>query len=257
MRPGSRALPLADARALYESNLAAVGLDDVSYAYWPATEDVTGMSKDGAPLALRNLSLEVRKGEYLALAGASGCGKSTALRLLMGVYEPDAGERYLLTCDGERMLLDSSMRRLFAYVPQGNQLLGSTVREAVSLGDPDAAGDDARLWEALRVACADGFVSELEGGLDAPLGERCSCTTCASGPTTRSASARRASSSGSSTRAWYSGASRTWATCATASRPSTTCARPARTCSPSRAPSSNGRDTRRQPRPELVPLVYP
>ena len=70
------------------------------------------------------------------------------------------------------MPLDSSMRRLFAYVPQGNQLLGSTVREAVSLGDPDAAGDDARLWEALRVACADAFVSELEGGLDAPLGER-------------------------------------------------------------------------------------
>lgn len=168
----ARALPLADARALYDSNLAAVGLDDVSYAYWPATEDVTGMSKDGAPLALRNLSLEVRKGEFLALAGASGCGKSTALRLLMGAYEPDAGERYLLTCDGERMLLDSSMRRLFAYVPQGNQLLGSTVREAVSLGDPDAAGDDARLWEALRVACADAFVSELEGGLDAPLGER-------------------------------------------------------------------------------------
>lgn len=71
-----------------------------------------------------------------------------------------------------RVPFDPSMRRLFAYVPQGNQLLGSTVREAISLGDPAASDDDGRLWEALRAACADTFLSELDGGLDAPLGER-------------------------------------------------------------------------------------
>ena len=173
-RSGKRArtLSVADARALHEEGLSAVGLRDVSYAYWPATEDVSGMSKDGGPFAVADLTLEVRKGEFLALAGESGCGKSTALRLLMGAYTPDAGERYLLMRDGSRVPPGPSMRRLFAYVPQGNQLLGSTVREAISLGDPDALGDDARLWEALRVACADAFVSELECGLDAPLGER-------------------------------------------------------------------------------------
>lgn len=129
------------------------------------------MSKDGASPAVESLSLEVRRGEFLALTGESGCGKSTALRLLMGAYEPDAGSRYLRRCDGTCAPLDPALRRLFAYVPQGNQLLGATVREVVSLGDAAASGDDVRVWEALRVACAEGFVRELEGGLDAPLGE--------------------------------------------------------------------------------------
>ena len=168
----AQALPLADMLALYESGFSAVGLDSVSYAYWPTADGVLDMSKDEMQLAVNGVSLEVRKNEFLALAGESGCGKSTTLRLLMGAYEPDVGKRYLLMRDGTRMPLDLTMRRLFAYVPQGNQLLGSTVREAVSLGDPGESGDDARLWEALRVACADEFVSELEGCLDAPLGER-------------------------------------------------------------------------------------
>ena len=82
------------------------------------------MSKDGASPAVESLSLEVRRGEFLALTGESGCGKSTALRLLMGAYEPDAGSRYLRRRDGTRAPLDPALRRLFAYVPQGNQLLG-------------------------------------------------------------------------------------------------------------------------------------
>ncbi len=166
------ALPLDEARRFYDSDFMELGLHDVSYAYWPATEDIPSGEKDCSAPAVHGLSMEVRKGEFLALAGESGCGKSTALRLLMGAYEPDAGERYLELRNGTRRPLDASLRRLFAYVPQGNQLLGSTVREVVSLGDPSGSGDDARIWEALRVACADSFVAGLEGGLDTPLGER-------------------------------------------------------------------------------------
>lgn len=169
---GADALPLAAVRTMYEEEVSAVGLDDVSYAYWPATEDVSSMSKDGASPAVEDVSIEVRRGEFLALTGESGCGKSTTLRLLMGAYEPDAGQRYLLRRDGARVPLDPSLRRLFAYVPQGNQLLGATVREAVSLGNADAGSEDACVWDALRAACAEGFVRGLEGGLDAPLGER-------------------------------------------------------------------------------------
>ena len=166
------ARPLSEIRTFYEGDLSAVGLEDVSYTYWPANENVARMTKEGMQPAVEELSLEVLKGEFLALTGESGCGKSTALRLLMGAYEPDAGQRYLLVRDGARLAIDSTMRRLFAYVPQGNQLLGNTVREVVTLGDPHAVSDDARIWEALRVACAEGFVHELDDGLDAPLGER-------------------------------------------------------------------------------------
>lgn len=182
------ALPLADVEKYYGRELVAIGLLRVSYAYCPATEDVTVAGKEGMPLAVRDFSVEVHKGEFVAFVGESGCGKSTSLRLQMGAYDPDVGKRYARLADGARVSLDSSLRRLFAYVPQGNQVMGRTVREIVSLGDPGAAHDDDRLWDALRTACADEFVRGLEGELDAPLGER--GTGLSEGQTQRLAIAR-------------------------------------------------------------------
>ncbi len=166
------ARPLNEALEHYEEQLAAIGLEDVSFSYWDTGIDPSSLSKDEASAAVSHLSLELRMGEYLALTGESGCGKSTTLRLLMGAYEPDSGERYQLLKDGTRAPIDSSWRRLFAYVPQGNQLMGGTVREVVSLADPAASNDDDRLWDALSSACANKFVAELPLGLDTMLGER-------------------------------------------------------------------------------------
>ena len=64
------------------------------------------------------------------------------------------------------------MRRLFAYVPQGNQLMSGTVRDIVSFADKTEMHNDEKIAEALRIACADGFISELENGIDTLLGER-------------------------------------------------------------------------------------
>lgn len=195
--------PLAPAEvaAFYGERFVALGLRDVSFAYRPAAGDGSGwasagdtadqagagggsgqarpgagdgsgQAREGVPVTLDHLSLEVRKGEYVALTGHSGCGKSTALKLLMCVYEPDAGERYLAGLAGERLPLTGAWRRLFAYVPQGNQLMGGTVREVVSLADPAAAHDGRRLAQALEVACADAFVNALADGVDTTLGER-------------------------------------------------------------------------------------
>jgi ATP-binding cassette subfamily B protein len=145
-------------RRFYEDELETLGLQDACFTY---------ESEENAPTVLRNISVEVRKGERVAFTGHSGCGKSTVLKLLMCMYPLDTGERYLETAQGA-MPLDASWRRLFAYVPQGNALMNGSIRDVVSFADPDAAADEARLKRALEISCADEFVDDL----DLELGER-------------------------------------------------------------------------------------
>lgn len=167
----ARTLKLDEVRDYYDRNLAAFGLRDVTFTYYPATERLDALTRENMPPALEKLSLEVRKGDYIAFTGRSGCGKSTALKLLMGVYSPDAGERYIEDSHGKRQPLDGKWRRLFAYVPQGNQLMSGTIREIVSFARPERGGDDAAIGRALEIACGD-FVKELDDGIDTVLGER-------------------------------------------------------------------------------------
>lgn len=137
----------------------------------PAATPEAPAGKEGMPVVVRGLNLEIAKGEYVAFTGSSGCGKSTVLKLLLCLYPLDQGERYLV-CQGRRQPLDGRWQRLFAYVPQGNHLMTGTVRQIVALGDPDQAQDEARLHQALEVACAADFVAALDQGVDTPLGER-------------------------------------------------------------------------------------
>ena len=162
--------PLAEEETLefYRTKLTALRLEHVSFTYQPpvrAEEEQPPM-----PVVLKDVDLTIRKGEYIAFTGPSGCGKSTVLKLLMCLYPLDAGSRTLETTCGTQPLT-AAYRSLFAYVPQGNQLLSGTIRDIVSFGDPCKAQDDAGILRALRIACAEDFVQKLEKGLDTTLGE--------------------------------------------------------------------------------------
>ena len=133
------------------------GLYHVNFTYLPPV--VTEGDLD-LPIVLKDYSLKIRKGEFVAFTGPSGCGKSPVLKLMMGLYTVDAGEVY--GCE----------RSMFAYVPQGNQLMSGSIRDIITFSDKDKTGDEVGIHRALHIACADGFIAELEHGIDTLLGER-------------------------------------------------------------------------------------
>ena len=147
-------------RNLYENELASIQLSGVSFSY---------IQEDGEK-TVRNVDFTVRKGDYVAFTGHSGCGKSTVLKLLMCLYKCDSGDIRLNMTDSSSVPMTSEWHRLFAYVPQGNQLMSGSIREIVSFADEKT--DDERIAEALKISCADEFVRELENGTDTVLGER-------------------------------------------------------------------------------------
>lgn len=151
----------------YQDGFEGLQMRKACFSYLEAGES----QKAGSPTVLKNLDLDIRKGEYVAFCGPSGCGKSTVLKLLMCMYELDSGSRSVVGRAGQ-MPLTISWRELFAYVPQGNQLMSGTIRQVVTFSEPMDMADEARIWQALKIACADGFVKELAEGLDTPLGER-------------------------------------------------------------------------------------
>lgn len=169
---GAKALPLEEVKRFYTERLHSFGLKDAEFTYYPNVENVSSLTKDNQPAVLTGINAEIRKGEYVAFTGHSGCGKSTALKLMMSIYRLDSGQRFITDADGHTEPLDGRWHRLFAYVPQGNQLMSGTVREVISFADRSQAGNNEKIEQALRIACAEDFVSELENGVDTLLGER-------------------------------------------------------------------------------------
>lgn len=103
-----------------------------------------------------------------AITGNSGIGKSTLLKLLLGIYKPTSG-RLLLRAGAEEIPLNAETRGLFAYVPQGNLLFSGTLRENLLLTAPDATEQD--METAAFVSCMDEYLPQLEHGFDTVLGE--------------------------------------------------------------------------------------
>ena len=133
--------------------------DNLKYTYPDGDEPVVGQA-----------SFRVAPGETVAFVGPSGEGKTTLLRLILGLVEPDSGSIIMQTKDGVEIPVSESTRRFCAYVPQGNAIFSGTVADNLRIVCPDAT--DEELTEALKVADAWDFVSELPFGLNTEISEK-------------------------------------------------------------------------------------
>ncbi|MGI6053135.1 MAG: ABC transporter ATP-binding protein [Bilifractor sp.] len=156
----------------YQHKFAGLRLEHVDFTYLPPVLDSADQDKSTMPIVIQDLNLVIPKGSYVALTGTSGCGKSTIMKLLMCLYPLDAGERKILLSSKGEIPLTDQYRRLYAYVPQGNQLMTGTIRDIITFGENDSSQHDEKIWSALRIACAEDFVRKLEDGLETMLGER-------------------------------------------------------------------------------------
>lgn len=117
---------------------------------------------------LQNLNFSIDRGDFVAVTGRSGVGKSTVFLLMLGVYAPQGGKVRILTNAGEYPACRST-RRLFSYVQQGNILFSGTVRDNISFVKPEAS--ESEIWRAAETACAADFIRQFPQGLDTQIGE--------------------------------------------------------------------------------------
>ena len=111
-----------------------------------------------------------RPGEIVALVGPSGEGKTTMIRLILGLVHPESGEAVIRGSDGREVPMNAETRHLFAYVPQGNTILSGTIAENMRMVKEDAT--DEEIIEALKAACAWDFVSKMPDTIHSKIGER-------------------------------------------------------------------------------------
>jgi ATP-binding cassette subfamily B protein len=135
----------------------AVHFEDVSFAYEP-----------GRPV-LDRVTFEVQPGQRVALVGSSGIGKSTAVSLLLRLYDP-AGGRVLIDGRDIRAYTLASLRSQISVVLQDTLLFAASARDNIAYGAPGATAEAVEA--AARLANAHDFIQALPQGYDTVLGER-------------------------------------------------------------------------------------
>lgn len=123
-----------------------------------------------AETVLEDTALEIRPGEFVAIIGESGIGKTTLIRLMMSFMSNYRGNITYFNQAGEQEKANAGSREFIAYVPQGNTLFSGTIRENIRMGNLEASEEE--IFQALRMAAAYDFVMELPEGLDTIIGER-------------------------------------------------------------------------------------
>lgn len=123
---------------------------------------------DGDENIIDNLSFDFPPGSCTAVLGETGVGKTTLIRLLLGLLKPKYGTITIYN-DEQNHNMSALMRCNMVYVPQGNTLMSGTIRDNLLMADPNATDHD--MMDALHTACAD-FVAELPEGLYTTIDEK-------------------------------------------------------------------------------------
>ncbi|MBR4172785.1 MAG: ABC transporter ATP-binding protein, partial [Clostridia bacterium] len=144
----------------YEDEGISVKLKNVTFGY----------SDGGDKFVYKNAEFEANPGEIVAVIAASGGGKTTLMKLLLGMLDTERGSVMLAGKDGKEMPINADLRKFFSYVPQGNTILSGTIADNMRMVREDVT--DEEIISALKTACAYDFVSEIEGGINGKLGER-------------------------------------------------------------------------------------
>lgn len=137
--------------------------------YTLCLENVNFHYEGGAPV-LKQVNISAKPGELISITGPSGEGKTTLLRIMLGLIHPSEGNAFIIGNSGNEYSLSAATRQIFAYVPQGNQIFTGTIAENLRISKPDATYEE--MVEALKTACAYDFVMELPDGLAHVVGGR-------------------------------------------------------------------------------------
>lgn len=117
---------------------------------------------------LNNINLTITRGEFVALVGKSGIGKSTLFKLLLGLVKPANGEVALIT-SSNAIEVNSATRDFFAFVPQGNFVFSGTIKENICFASTSI--DEVKLTESAKIACIYDDISRLPNGFNSIVGE--------------------------------------------------------------------------------------
>ena len=139
------------------SDKIGVDIDHLTFGY---TDEVV----------LDDVSLKIKPGEFVAVIGESGLGKTTLLRIVLSFMGTYTGKVDFFDENGMTDTANANTRRFISYVPQGNTLFSGTVRENIRMGKLDAT--DEEMWDALKLSAGYDFVKELPNGLYTVIGER-------------------------------------------------------------------------------------
>ena len=145
--------PALDAKRLYDG-MTELRAENLSFRY-------------DRELVLDHIGFSIPKGGITVITGTSGIGKSTLLKLMLGMYRPETG--MLCAAGAETVPLDRDTRGMFCYAPQGNLLISGTLRDNLLLVKKDATAEELR--QATYVSAMDDYLADLPKGLDTRIGE--------------------------------------------------------------------------------------